>query len=257
MKNLKMSLLENSVGFFIESAGNAISAEEDTSKWKIAILMLVQAIETGLKECLRRSHEIFLYSNIDKPKHTVGLFLAIERLEKFSGIELKKEDLESLQTASDLRNLIVHFEFDYSIDQIKSLYVGLVGFYTDFCTNYLKVDVFQALPDLEREALLSMDHYIDELESRAIARIESDAIAQSHIWLCPACDRPTFVADEEFCYLCGYQQDVTNCDLCGAPKFLNDLAEIDFGNMKRIEIIKLVCEECCERLDEDRYEDYY
>ena len=55
MTNLKMTLLENSISFFLESVSKAIQAESDEDKWKFAILLLVQAIETSLKERLRRT----------------------------------------------------------------------------------------------------------------------------------------------------------------------------------------------------------
>ena len=45
MPNLKMTLLENSISFFLESVSKAIQAESDEDKWKFAILLLVQAIE--------------------------------------------------------------------------------------------------------------------------------------------------------------------------------------------------------------------
>ena len=78
-----MTLLENSISFFIESISKAVEAEKSPEQWKFAILLLVQAIETCLKERLRWTQDILIYSNIDKPKHTVDLSLAINRLEKF------------------------------------------------------------------------------------------------------------------------------------------------------------------------------
>ncbi len=38
--NLKMTLLENSISFFLESVSKAIQAESDEDKWKFAILLL-------------------------------------------------------------------------------------------------------------------------------------------------------------------------------------------------------------------------
>ena len=123
LTELKMSLLENSQSFFIESISKAMQAEQLDEQWKFAILLLVQAIETSLKERLRRTHEVLIYANIDKPKHTVDLRLAISRLENISNIEFDSFDISSIKTASELRNQIVHFEFNLSIELIKLNFV--------------------------------------------------------------------------------------------------------------------------------------
>jgi len=56
-----MTLLENSISFFIESISKAVEAEKSPEQWKFAILLLVQAIETCLKERLRWTQDILIY----------------------------------------------------------------------------------------------------------------------------------------------------------------------------------------------------
>ncbi|MGL6311491.1 hypothetical protein ACSZMD_17505 [Aeromonas veronii] len=189
MPNLKMTLLENSTSFFLESVSKAIQAESDENKWKFAILLLVQAIETSLKERLRRTNEIFIYSNIDKPKNTVDLSLAIERLENISKVKLKQPDVKCIRTASELRNQIVHFEFDLSIEQIKSNFVSLVGFYSSFCRDHLASDIFSQLPPKLHSEVLKLDSYVEELENRASERMAAEEIPDNEVWECPACKK--------------------------------------------------------------------
>ncbi len=137
MHKLKMTLLENSTSFFVESIKKAIEAESESKEWKFALLLLVQAIETSLKERLRQTHDAFVFNNIDKPRNTVDIRLALDRLQKISKLSLTQNDIDSIKSASALRNQIVHFEFDLSIDQVKSIFVKLVGFYTSFCQEHL------------------------------------------------------------------------------------------------------------------------
>jgi len=255
-----MNLLENSISFFTESIIKAIQAESSSEKWKFAILLLVQAIETSLKERLRRTQEILVYSNIDKPRHTVDLGLAIDRLIKISKIELKTSDIACIKTASDLRNQIVHFEFDLSVDQIKSNFVSLVGFYTTFCREQLDTDIVTDLPSELHKELLSLDSYVVELEKRAEERIEKEGISIENIWVCPACNKGTFVIEDakDSCYLCSYHEPVVECETCATLNFDSDMDDFDFGNMKGIEHWKRICRECIDRMDnEDPYHPYY
>ena len=260
MANLKMNLLENSISFFMESVIKAVQAEKFADKWKFAILLLVQAIETSLKERLRRTQEILVYTNIDKPRHTVDLSLAIDRLEKISKIVLKPSDIACIKTASDLRNQIVHFEFDLSIDQIKSNFVSLVGFYTTFCRDQLEADIVTDLPAALHKELLSLDSYVEELEKRAEERILKEGINSEEIWICPACKKYTFIIEDgkDTCYLCSHQEQVIECEICSTLGFDEDMDDVDFGNMKGIENWKRICKDCIDRMDnEDPYHPYY
>ncbi|MGU5814147.1 hypothetical protein ACV1EC_04500 [Aeromonas hydrophila] len=260
MSNLKMTLLENSISFFMESISKAIQAELEDSKWKFAILLLVQAIETSLKERLRRTNEIFVYADVDRPKHTVNLGLALDRLEKISKVLLKQSDVKCIKVASELRNQIVHFEFDLSIEQIKSNYVSLVGFYIAFCRDHLKTDIVTLLPIKMHTELLRLDAYISELEKRASERIALEAIPSKDVWECPACKKDTFVIynGTDVCYLCGHEETMNECEMCGELEFEADLESIDLGNMKGWENYKSICKDCVSRLEsENPYEDYY
>ncbi|MCO7205320.1 hypothetical protein [Pseudoalteromonas sp. CnMc7-37] len=260
MSKLKMTLLENSKSFFIESISKAVQAEKSEEHWKFAILLLVQAIETCLKERLRWTQEILIYSNIDKPKHTVDLWLAISRLEKISKVELDSSDFSAIKTASDLRNQIVHFEFNLSIEQIKSNFVTLVGFYTEFCQKHLDEDIIANLPYPLDQEVMKLDKYVDELEQRAKSRIENEAINSENVWECSACKRDSFVIEDaiDTCYVCGYYEPTVECESCSELELESEIQGVDFGNMKGIENWKYFCRDCYEKLEtENPYDEYY
>lgn len=260
MSKLKMTLLENSKSFFVEAISKAVQAEKSHEQWKFAILLLVQAIETCLKERLRWTHDILIYSNIDNPKHTVDLSLAIARLEKISKIEFNSEDILAIKSASELRNQIVHFEFNLSLDQIKSNVVTLVGFYSEFCQRHLDENILSILPYSLSQEVLGLGRYVDELEQRAESRIESENISSEHIWLCSACKKYSFVAENgiDTCYVCGHQEPVVECENCAALELESNIKSFDFGNMKGIEHWKNFCPKCYENLEaENSHHEYY
>ena len=252
-----MTLLENSISFFIESISKAVEAEKSPEQWKFAILLLVQAIETCLKERLRWTQDILIYSNIDKPKHTVDLSLAINRLENISKIEFDTFDITSIKKASELRNQIVHFEFNLSIEQIKSNFVTLVGFYSSFCQKHLDKDVFFILPDPLHQEILKLDNYIDELKERARSRIASEGIRSKNVRLCNSCKTESYVVEDyiDNCYACGSHEPTIVCDICSVRELESKIKNVDLGNGAGFEVWKLICKECFNKLGTENSSD--
>lgn len=254
-----MTLLENSTSFFVESIKKAVEAESETKEWKFALLLLVQAIETCLKERLRQTNEAFLFTNIDKPKLTVDIRLALDRLKNISKLTLSQNDIESIKTASYLRNQIVHFEFDLSVDQIKSIFVKLIGFYTSFCQEHLKTEVTKYLPEPLHKEILSLDNYVSELLQRAEERIKKEEIPEEYVWLCNVCNNFTLVINDDIntCYLCNHKQAVSTCDKCGELEYEDELTENYVGNYKRLHVYEYICRNCHEVIESEHlYEDY-
>ena len=252
-----MTLLENSISFFIESISKAVEAEKSPEQWKFAILLLVQAIETCLKERLRWTQDILIYSNIDKPKHTVDLSLAINRLEKISKIEFDTSDITSIKKASELRNQIVHFEFNLSIEQIKSNFVTLVGFYSSFCQKHLNEDIFFHLPEPLEQEIFKLDNYIDELEQRARTRIADEGIKSRNVGLCISCKTESYVIEDyiDNCYACGSHEPTIVCDICSVRELESKIKNVDLGNGAGFEVWKFICQECFNKLGTENASD--
>lgn len=254
-----MTLLENSKSFFVESISKAIQAEKSEEQWKFAILLLVQAVETCLKERLRCTQDILVYSNIDKPRHTVDLGLAINRLEKISKVDFDASDILAIKTASDLRNQIVHFEFNLSIEQIKSNFIKIVGFYISFCMKELGEDMISNLPSPLEQEIMNIGKYVDELEHRAKTRILEEGISSDNVRPCSACKKDSFVIEDaiDTCYVCGYYEPTIECESCSSLELVSELEIVDFGNMKGIENLKYFCKYCYENLElENPYDEF-
>lgn len=248
MVDLRMSLHDNSKSFLVEALSKAIQAESDPNQWKFAIFSLVQAIELSLKERLGRDHSILVYSNIDKPKHTVSLELALKRLVDISEIAIDKTDIHAVKTAAEWRNRVVHFEFEFSTTTLKSVFAKLLGFYGSFNQRHLGEEIHSILPPPLLEEALRIEEYTKELVARAKKRAKEEEIEDSWLWPCPACGWETFVAQDDInkCYVCGYTEEVLQCEDCGLVDYASEMRKIYTGNYKGLEAWRYVCRDCAE-----------
>jgi len=108
------------------------SPRRHPTRWKFAILSLIQAIELSLKELLRRQHPYLIYKNVDNPDKTVGIDQAIHRLRLIAGISLSADESSALRTAVGVRNEIVHHHIDEAVAELKLVFARLLGFLNDF-----------------------------------------------------------------------------------------------------------------------------
>lgn len=120
----KLGLMENAYDFLNESLRNASLADDDPRKWKFAVINAAQAIELLLKERLRREHSLLVYTQVDKPRHTVAIDLALQRLES-CGVELDEEDIARVRRAKDIRNNLIHFSSNLTWQQLEHSYIDL------------------------------------------------------------------------------------------------------------------------------------
>ncbi|WP_410666732.1 hypothetical protein [Amycolatopsis sp. cmx-4-68] len=122
-----LDLWPNAYSFVNESLRCATGATSNPSRWKFALVHASQALELILKERLRREHALLVYTNVDKPRHTVTLELAIERLGT-CGVEIPDKEIKDIRSAKELRNAIIHFNIDATDEQFQGAYVSLLEF---------------------------------------------------------------------------------------------------------------------------------
>src|SRR5713101_893086 len=176
MGNLKLTLLENSHSFVNEALSKAILAEKDSHQWQFAIFALVQAIELSLKERLRKEHPVLIFENVDKRKHTVGLEQAAIRLREISNVSITDSDINAIQTAIQWRNLVVHYEFEFSTEKLKPVFAKLLGFLTEFHKSHLGVDLADHVNGGNWKEAIAIDDYAKALFERAQKRIKKEHI---------------------------------------------------------------------------------
>jgi hypothetical protein len=142
----KLGLIENAYDFINESLLNASWADEDPKKWKFAVINAAQAIELLLKERLRREHSLLVYTQVDKPRHTVPIELALQRLET-CGVNLDEEDVARVRRAKDIRNDLVHFSSSLTWQQLEASYIDLFEFAHAFHEKELGGELHEAIDE--------------------------------------------------------------------------------------------------------------
>lgn len=126
---LTLSLLDNAYGSLNDSLEQAEMADPagEHRRWKLAIFLLVHALELMLKERLRREHRLLVYSNVDKPRHTVSMEVALERLQAI-GVGIDTTDDRAIRKAIDWRDRIAHYEIELNLEDAKRAFAALFEF---------------------------------------------------------------------------------------------------------------------------------
>jgi hypothetical protein len=137
---LRLSLLENAYDSLNDSLENADLAEEYTRRWKLAIFLLVHSLELLMKERLRREHRLLVFSNVDKPGHTVSMEVALARLQTL-GVGIDANDQHAIRTAIGWRDRIAHYEVELTIEDAQSIYALLFEFLHSFHRRELGEDL--------------------------------------------------------------------------------------------------------------------
>jgi hypothetical protein len=137
MKQFEMGLLDNAYDFVNESLRAAVRADRHARAWKFAVVHIVQAIELLLKERLRREHAVLVWENVDRQKNTVSLSLAVSRITGPLGIDLTARELGAIEKARRWRDLMIHYEFELRVQEVKAVYSRLFEFVTAFHADHL------------------------------------------------------------------------------------------------------------------------
>lgn len=141
IKSYKYSLLENSYNFLNESLRHVKKTSRNIHDWPFAIFNIIQAMELLLKHILRTHHPILIYENIDKPKNTVSINQALERLISIAKVYVDEKDKRAIHQAIKYRNLILHYEFNVNSIQYKNIYSQLFEFIHHFHHKHLKSEL--------------------------------------------------------------------------------------------------------------------
>jgi hypothetical protein len=239
-RKLRLSLLENAHDSLNDSLENADLAEEHARRWKLAIFLLVHALELLMKERLRREHRLLVFSNVDKPGHTVSMETALGRLQAL-GVGIGAADQHAIRTAIGWRDRIAHYEVDLSVEDAQRIYALLFEFLHSFHRRELGEDVHSHLSEenwLKEAQLIELFHSefvtyngVDMIKTwpaeivtaQGLLEIEIDgrpfkrvAYGQEPFW---AEVNPTYAANP--CHDCGIvagQLHVPGCDVEQCPR---------------------------------------
>lgn len=156
-----VTLLDNATLFVNEAIRNARRAKRQPLQWSFAILHLVQALELLLKHVLQLQHPLFVYENIDSPKNTVSLSVALERLKSVVKIDVNEKEERAIRRAIAQRNKIVHNEHDLNPDYYLSIFLELFEFVHYFYAKHLGGEMHDRIDPMlwraEAELLANFD----------------------------------------------------------------------------------------------------
>jgi hypothetical protein len=93
-----------------------------------------------LKQLLKQTHPILIYEDIDNPKHTVSLEMALVRLQS-TGVPIGQKEKINIQRASAYRNRLVHYEVELNKFEWKNIYAQLFEFVHFFHHKHLKNEI--------------------------------------------------------------------------------------------------------------------
>ncbi len=93
-----------------------------------------------MKERLRREHHLLVFSNVDKPGHTVSMELALARLQGL-GVGIEAADEHAIRTAIGWRDRIAHYEVELSVEDAQRVYALLFEFLHSFHLRELGDDL--------------------------------------------------------------------------------------------------------------------
>lgn len=230
---IKLSLLENSHAYLRESVSHALNAEDDPRKWQFAILNLVQSLELSVKSHLSDIHPILIYENIDAPKHTVSLSKAINRLKEplISDMNFSEAEHKNLMKTIELRNQMVHSEFELRPEFAKSKYFITFAFIRHFQKHHFHYEMETIIGQNQFDELLKVKQAVEELAKKALQKIQEENIDEDCIWDCPNCFNETFVMSNEItqCYTCRHMNETVECPKCGEPFPESEI--VDFSNL--------------------------
>lgn len=140
ISHLQLSLIENSYNFLNQSLRHYRKASRNVHEWPFALLHITQSTELMVKQLLKETHPIFIYENIDHPKHTVSLEMALARLQAI-GVPIGEKEKINIQRASDYRNRVAHYEVDLNKFEWKNIYAQLFEFVHFFHHKHLKNEI--------------------------------------------------------------------------------------------------------------------
>ena len=165
----------------------AILAEKDPTQWPFAILSLIQSLELCIKEVLRREHPLFIYENIDNPINTVSISRAFSRLEnkEILNFKIPEEVKRKISKAIELRNKIIHFEYELNPVLALAKFSEIFSFVSHFQNRFFKIDLEELLGEEVYCSLTNIKKCWSELHKSAKTRLREESISYEFVWMCP------------------------------------------------------------------------
>jgi len=221
------NLLQNAESFFQESVSYIERGEG--RDWVFAVVNLAIALELTLKAVLQSEHWTLVFEEISvasKQSLQTGHFRsvtfqeALRRTQQICDVKFDAKDLRYLEQLNDLRNQVLHFEFDLHIEQVKGLVARGLNIFTHLMTTRLRRGRDLAFELSSR--LAEFERYVTERMRRLAPRIAKSRRPPAYFRECDKCGQGALIV----------QNGLPLCLYCGSEPTPEELAigtEGDFG----------------------------
>ena len=165
--------LKDNCESFIKEAVSMYCRKPSTVHCKaVSLMLLVQAVELLLKQKLANHSNLLLYENVDAPKRTVSMKSCLQRLAHLNEPPAQGKDQKALERAIELRNKIVHYEFETNEMALKADFVRLCGLLHELRMQIYGKPLFELISRSEMEIFRSEESLLTEVKNRCKEEIE-------------------------------------------------------------------------------------
>jgi len=128
---LRLTLIENALDSLREALDKVALAQIDARAWKFAVLNVVHTVELVIKYRLQKEHPLLVWADVDRPKQTVSLQVALERLQRV-GVTIDAADQDAIRAAIHWRNNITHYETEFLLAEVQANFLVIFEFLDTF-----------------------------------------------------------------------------------------------------------------------------
>ena len=250
----RITLKENCESFIKEAVGMYCREPSTVHRKAVSLMLLVQAVELLLKQKLANHSPLLLYENVDAPKRTVSMKSCLQRLSHLNTPPAQGKDQKALERAIELRNKIVHHEFETNEMAVKADFVRLCGLLHELRLQVYGEPLFELISRSEMEVLRNEQNLLDEVKNRCreeLQQLSANSKCGEPHW-CGWCGNFSVklsndcIDDYEAegkCLICGESETYTTCQRC--EKWLPQAELEEYGANNKM------CLECLEYVSDD------
>jgi hypothetical protein len=247
----KITLKENGESFIKEAI--AMYCREPSSVYRkaVSLVLLVQAVELLLKQKLANHSSLLLYESVDHPKKTVSMSSCLLRLAHLGQSPAQGKDGKSLERAIELRNKIVHHEYETNEMAIKVDFVRLCGLLHELRIDIYNEPLFELISRSEMEVFRREQSLLAEVQGRCkdeLAKLKQNSNHGEPCW-CGWCGNHSVKLSEDCiedyeadgkCLICGASETYTKCARCEKWLPITELEEYGENNKMCLECLEYV-----------------
>lgn len=250
----RITLKENCESFIKEAVSMYCKKPSSVHRKAVSLMLLVQAVELLLKQKLAEHSSLLLFENVDSPKRTVSMKSCLQRLSHLGDPPAQGKDQKALERAVELRNRIVHHEFETNEMALKADFVRLCGLLHELRIQIYGEPLFELMSRSEMEVLRNEQNLLDEVKNRCKEELKRLTASSEHgepHW-CGWCGNHSIklssdcIDDYEAegkCLICAESETYTVCERC--EKWLPQAELEEYGANNEM------CLECLEYVSDD------